>query len=82
MYEQARPLLQRGLEDGNFEELIDPFLEGNYNNQELARMAACACASIRHSGKKRPKMSQVWSIQFSIFFSLFNFNYFVKKKTF
>ncbi|KAK4260001.1 hypothetical protein QN277_003177 [Acacia crassicarpa] len=55
----ARPLLARGLEDGNFEELVDPFLEGNYNNQELSRMAACASASIRHSGKKRPKMSQI-----------------------
>ncbi|KAK2426702.1 Proline-rich receptor-like protein kinase perk4 [Trifolium repens] len=56
----ARPLLTRGLEeDGNFGELVDPFLEGNYNPQELARMAACAAASIRHSAKKRPKMSQI-----------------------
>jgi len=46
-------------EDGNFGELVDPFLEGNYNPQELARMAACAASSIRHSSKKRPKMSQV-----------------------
>jgi len=46
-------------EDGNFGELVDPFLEGNYNPQELQRMAACAAASIRHSSKKRPKMSQV-----------------------
>jgi interleukin-1 receptor-associated kinase 1 len=53
--------LTRGLEeDGNFGELVDPFLEGNYNPQELARMAACAAASIRHSAKKRPKMSQVY----------------------
>ncbi|KAK7307544.1 hypothetical protein VNO77_40714 [Canavalia gladiata] len=56
----ARPLLARGLEeDGNFGELVDAFLEGNYNPQELARMAACAAASIRHSAKKRPKMSQI-----------------------
>ncbi|KAK7309288.1 hypothetical protein RJT34_05879 [Clitoria ternatea] len=56
----ARPLLTRGLdEDGNFGELVDPFLEGNYNPQELQRMAACAAASIRHSAKKRPKMSQI-----------------------
>nr|KYP66745.1 BRASSINOSTEROID INSENSITIVE 1-associated receptor kinase 1 [Cajanus cajan] len=56
----ARPLLTRGLEeDGNFGELVDPFLEGNYNPQELSRMAACAAASIRHSSKKRPKMSQI-----------------------
>ncbi|KAJ1419038.1 Serine-threonine/tyrosine-protein kinase, catalytic domain [Sesbania bispinosa] len=56
----ARPLLTRGLEeDGNFGELVDLFLEGNYNPQELTRMAACAAASIRHSAKKRPKMSQI-----------------------
>ncbi|CAK8539865.1 unnamed protein product [Lathyrus sativus] len=56
----ARPLLNRGLEeDGKFGELVDPFLEGNYNPQELARMAACAAASIRHSAKKRSKMSQI-----------------------
>jgi serine/threonine protein kinase len=46
---QARPLLSRALEeDGNFAELVDPFLE-----------AACAASSIRHSAKKRSKMSQV-----------------------
>nr|WIL59882.1 nodulation protein [Melilotus officinalis] len=56
----ARPLLTHGLEeDGNFSELVDPFLEGNYNPHELTRMAACAAASIRHSAKRRPKMSQI-----------------------
>ncbi|KAL3038977.1 hypothetical protein AAZX31_01G162100 [Glycine max] len=56
----ARPLLTRGLEeDGNFGELVDAFLEGNYDPQELSRMAACAAGSIRHSAKKRPKMSQI-----------------------
>ncbi|KAL1316405.1 hypothetical protein HN51_068598 [Arachis hypogaea] len=56
----ARPLLIRGLEeDGNFGELVDPCLEGNYNKQEMTRMAACASSSIRHSAKKRPKMSQI-----------------------
>lgn len=60
--EQARPLLNRGLEeDGDFGELVDPFLEGNYNPQELKRMAACAASSIRHSAKKRSKMSQVYT---------------------
>ena len=57
--EQARPVLTHALDGGNFSELADPFLEGNYNNEEMARMAACAAASIRHSAKKRPKMSQV-----------------------
>nr|XP_027192737.1 proline-rich receptor-like protein kinase PERK4 isoform X2 [Cicer arietinum] len=56
----ARPLLNRALEeDGNFRELVDPFLEGNYNHQEMIRMAACAASSIRHSAKKRSKMSQI-----------------------
>ncbi|KAE9612992.1 putative protein kinase RLK-Pelle-PERK-1 family [Lupinus albus] len=57
----ARPLLTRGLEEdpGNFRELVDPFLEGNYNPPEMARMAACAAGSIRHSARKRLKMSQI-----------------------
>ncbi|XP_058736100.1 proline-rich receptor-like protein kinase PERK4 isoform X1 [Vicia villosa] len=56
----ARPLLSQALEeDGNFAELVDPFLEGNYNNQEMIRLAACASSSIRHSAKKRSKMSQI-----------------------
>ncbi|AEC06772.1 roline-rich extensin-like receptor kinase 4 [Arabidopsis thaliana] len=55
----ARPLMARALEDGNFNELADARLEGNYNPQEMARMVTCAAASIRHSGRKRPKMSQI-----------------------
>ncbi|KAH1058913.1 hypothetical protein GYH30_003131 [Glycine max] len=55
----ARPLLNKGLEDGNFGELVDPFLEGKYNPQEMTRMAACAAGSIRHSARKRSKMSQI-----------------------
>ena len=51
--------MARALEDGNFNELADARLEGNYNPQEIARMVTCAAASIRHSGRKRPKMSQV-----------------------
>lgn len=57
--EQARPLLTQALEDGKFDELADPRLQGNYNQQDMARMVACAAASIRHSARKRPKMSQV-----------------------
>ncbi|XP_010649161.1 proline-rich receptor-like protein kinase PERK4 isoform X2 [Vitis vinifera] len=55
----ARPLLSRALADGNYDELVDRFLENNYNTQEMARMVACAAASIRHSAKRRPKMSQI-----------------------
>ncbi|KAG6401930.1 hypothetical protein SASPL_138798 [Salvia splendens] len=55
----ARPLLSKALEDGNFEEVVDPGLEGRFDHSELSRMAACAAASIRHSARKRPKMSQI-----------------------
>ncbi|KAG2266806.1 hypothetical protein Bca52824_073885 [Brassica carinata] len=55
----AHPIMARALEDGNFNELADARLEGNYNPQEMARMVTCAAASIRHSGRKRPKMSQI-----------------------
>ncbi|XP_010548337.1 PREDICTED: proline-rich receptor-like protein kinase PERK4 [Tarenaya hassleriana] len=55
----ARPVMARALEDGNFDELSDPRLEGSYNRQEMVRMVTCAAASIRHSARKRPKMSQI-----------------------
>ncbi|KAL9255531.1 Proline-rich receptor-like protein [Drosera capensis] len=55
----ARPLLTKALEDGNFKELADPRLEQNYSSEEMAHMVACAAASIRHSARRRPKMSQI-----------------------
>ncbi|KAI4330351.1 hypothetical protein MLD38_028648 [Melastoma candidum] len=55
----ARPILTKAIEDGEYIELVDPRLENNYNRNELARMVACASAAIRHSAKKRPKMSQI-----------------------
>ncbi|CAN1344200.1 Proline-rich receptor-like protein kinase PERK4 [Linum perenne] len=55
----ARPLLTRALDEGNFNELVDLKMEGNFNHSEMHRMIACAAASIRHSAKKRPKMSQI-----------------------
>lgn len=55
----ARPLFQHALEDGIYDELVDPRLENNYNPREMARMVASAAASIRHSARKRPKMSQI-----------------------
>nr|GMD00885.1 proline-rich receptor-like protein kinase PERK1 [Ipomoea batatas] len=55
----ARPLLAKALEDGNYAPLADPRLEGNFDQDEMACMAACAAASIRHSAKRRPKMSQI-----------------------
>jgi hypothetical protein len=59
---QARPLCARAMEDGNFDELADPRLEKNYLPHEMARMVACAAASVRHSARRRPKMSQVENI--------------------
>ncbi|WOL16983.1 proline-rich receptor-like protein kinase PERK7 [Canna indica] len=55
----ARPILARALAEGNFDELVDPRLEHNYDASEVSRMAACAAASVRHSGRRRPKMSQI-----------------------
>ncbi|GAB2279220.1 hypothetical protein Dimus_013870 [Dionaea muscipula] len=55
----ARPLLAKALEDGSFKELADPRLEQIYNTIEMARMVACAAACIRHSARRRPKMSQI-----------------------
>ncbi|KAF9606973.1 hypothetical protein IFM89_030392 [Coptis chinensis] len=55
----ARPIMTSALGDGVYEELVDPRLENEYNNNEMARMIACASASIRHSAKRRPRMSQV-----------------------
>ncbi|KAL6974416.1 Proline-rich receptor-like protein kinase perk1, partial [Sarracenia purpurea var. burkii] len=55
----ARPLLTRALEDGNFDTLVDPRLQREYNHNEMARMVACAAACVRHSARRRPRMSQV-----------------------
>ncbi|XP_062177045.1 proline-rich receptor-like protein kinase PERK4 [Alnus glutinosa] len=55
----ARPLCARAMEDGNFDELADPRLEKNYLPHEMARMVACAATSVRHSARRRPKMSQI-----------------------
>ncbi|RAL46575.1 hypothetical protein DM860_004854 [Cuscuta australis] len=65
----ARPLIAKAVEDGNYDELADPRLEGNYNSHEMGRMVACAGACIRHSAKRRPKMSQIvraWEGDFSL----------------
>ncbi|KAJ6830641.1 proline-rich receptor-like protein kinase PERK4 isoform X2 [Iris pallida] len=55
----ARPVLSQALTDGNYDDLVDPRLEGNYEPMEMARMVACAAASVRHSARRRPKMSQI-----------------------
>ncbi|XP_026398418.1 proline-rich receptor-like protein kinase PERK1 [Papaver somniferum] len=53
----ARPIITNP--DGGFQELVDPRLEGNYDLGEMSCMVACASASIRHSARRRPKMSQI-----------------------
>ncbi|KAG9130353.1 hypothetical protein Leryth_004354 [Lithospermum erythrorhizon] len=56
----ARPILTRAIEgDSSYDELADPLLEGNYDPQEMLRMIASAAACIRHSARKRPKMSKI-----------------------
>ncbi|KAK8652945.1 hypothetical protein V6N13_126966 [Hibiscus sabdariffa] len=57
--EQARPHLDRALETGNHVQLVDPRLEGNYDHIQMQCMVACASASVKHSAKRRPKMSQI-----------------------
>ncbi|KAK3041675.1 hypothetical protein RJ639_001485 [Escallonia herrerae] len=56
---KARPLLTRALEEGNFDTLVDRRLQNEYNQNEMARMVACAAACVRHSSRRRPRMSQV-----------------------
>ncbi|KAL5202346.1 hypothetical protein ABZP36_013298 [Zizania latifolia] len=55
----ARPLLMRALEDGNYDDLVDPHLGKDFNPNEMATMIACAAACVRHSARRRPRMSQV-----------------------
>ncbi|XP_072991016.1 proline-rich receptor-like protein kinase PERK15 [Typha latifolia] len=59
LVEWARPLLTRALVDENYDDLVDPHLENNYNAMEMQRMVASAAACVRHSAKRRPKMSQI-----------------------
>ncbi|KAE8735395.1 Proline-rich receptor-like protein kinase PERK1 [Hibiscus syriacus] len=46
LVEWARPLLARALDDGNFESLVDPKLQKEYNHNEMTRMVACAAACV------------------------------------
>jgi hypothetical protein len=49
----------RALEDGEYDDLVDPRLGKDFNPTEVARMIACAAACVRHSARRRPRMSQV-----------------------
>ncbi|GMJ07430.1 hypothetical protein HRI_004412200 [Hibiscus trionum] len=59
LVEWARPLLTRALDGGNFDGLADPKLQKEYNHNEMTRMVACAAACVRHSSRRRPRMSQI-----------------------
>ncbi|KAI7746906.1 hypothetical protein M8C21_018128 [Ambrosia artemisiifolia] len=59
LVEWARPLIAKAKEDGDYNELVDPRLKANYDRNEMEQMASCAAASIRHSARRRPKMSQI-----------------------
>lgn len=56
---QARPLLSRALDTGEFQDLPDPRLDNNYNESEMFRMIEAAAACTRHSAGMRPQMGQV-----------------------
>lgn len=57
--QQARPLLAQALQDGDFDNLVDPRLWKSYEADEMERMITCAAACVRHSARLRPRMSQV-----------------------
>ncbi|RZR80626.1 hypothetical protein BHM03_00006681 [Ensete ventricosum] len=56
----ARPRLARAVDDGNYDALVDPRLGKKYDLNEMARMVACAAACVRHSARRRPRMSQLF----------------------
>ncbi|KAL0676840.1 hypothetical protein Bca4012_004821 [Brassica carinata] len=55
----ALPLLNRASEEGEFEGLADKKMNNEYDIEEMARMVACAAACVRHSARRRPRMSQI-----------------------
>ncbi|KGN52026.1 proline-rich receptor-like protein kinase PERK9 isoform X1 [Cucumis sativus] len=59
LVEWARPLLNHALDNQDFETLVDPRLERNYDESEMLRMIGIAAACVRHSSAKRPQMGQV-----------------------
>lgn len=69
IYMQARPILMQG-DAESYRELIDPRLENNYNRDEMFLLIISADASIRHSSRRRPKMSQVFIYYFFLFLIL------------
>lgn len=52
-------MLTRAIEEKNYDDLIDPRLETNYDAYDMARLIACAAAAVRQTARSRPRMSQV-----------------------
>lgn len=52
--------------DGKYDSLVDPRLENKYNSEELKRIIACAGACINFFPDKRPHMSEVLLLTFSL----------------
>ncbi|OAY47389.1 proline-rich receptor-like protein kinase PERK9 [Manihot esculenta] len=59
LVEWARPLLGHAIANEEFDGLVDPRLERNYDESEMFRMIEAAAACVRHLAAKRPKMGQV-----------------------
>lgn len=59
MVSWAKPLLTQALEDGNFQNIVDPMLQNDYNSTEIARVIACTAACLHESARRRPRMSQI-----------------------
>ncbi|CAJ1973861.1 unnamed protein product [Sphenostylis stenocarpa] len=55
----ARPLLAQALQDDDFDNLVDPRLQKNFDSDEMVRLVTCAAACVRHSSRLRPRMSQI-----------------------
>jgi hypothetical protein len=47
------------VEEENYDDLIDPRLETDYDAHDMARLVACAAAAVRQTARCRPRMSQV-----------------------
>lgn len=58
LVEWARPVMNRVLEDGHLEDLVDPNMD-EYDQTEMIRVIETAAACVRHSALKRPRMAQV-----------------------
>ena len=52
---QAKPLL----ESGNAKDLVDPNLNGNFDEVQMQRMVLAAAHCITRAARLRPKMSEV-----------------------